>query len=111
MTLKLKKKPFAMKSILKLPKIVFTIPTGMKNLTKDRKIVGVTKINTTPILKFCEGKKPLSEKEKMLVTSIFSFSHYVFKGSLKVPIAANTKFIYKIQINPIHTIFKNFENK
>ena len=29
-----------------------------------------------------EGKKPLREKEKMLVTSIFSFSHKVFRRLL-----------------------------
>ena len=29
---------------------------------------------------FVKGKKALWEKEKMVVTSIFSFSHYVFKA-------------------------------
>ena len=80
-----------------------------------------------------QKKKPLWEKEKMLVTSIFSFSHNVFKRLLfqhhlmlglcgkglnplfssvgliciKVPIAANKKeFVYKIKANPIHTILK-----
>ena len=41
------------------------------------------KINVTQELNFLgEGKKILWEKEKMLVTSIFSFSHNVFKSLL-----------------------------
>ena len=41
-------------------------------------------INVTKRLKFgnSEGKKTMWEKEKMLLTSIFSFSHNVFKGFL-----------------------------
>ena len=42
------------------------------------------KINMTEKLNFCleKGRKDCGEKEKMLVTSLFSFSHNVFKRLL-----------------------------
>ena len=66
-------------------------------------------------------QKKLWEKEKLLVTSNFSFSHSVFKGlvlqtrktqglfgrGLKSQKWLTRKmFVYKIQVNPIHTILK-----
>ena len=65
--------------------------------------------------------KNVLEKGQMIVKSIFSFSHNTFFffqrqfqrfyksfiSSLKVPIAANKKeFVYKIKVNPTHTILK-----
>ena len=51
-----------------------------------------TKCNPKVETYFEKGKKTLCENEKMLVTSIFSFSHNVFKGLSLLKVGINRKY-------------------